>query len=65
VGLVGFAGRREDGGARAARGAKGTGGNNGGRGGKGKEKDKEGKEAEGAVQELLWVADRFQAEALY
>ena len=28
-------------------------------------KDKEGKEAEGAVQELLWVADRFQAEALY
>jgi hypothetical protein len=46
----------------------GADGNNGGKGGKGKEKDKEeneGKEAESAVQELLRVADRFQAEALY
>ena len=34
-------------------------------GGKGKEEDKEEEEAESEVQELLRVADRFQAEGLY
>jgi hypothetical protein len=60
--------RRAVGGRRSAgceSGKEGAGGNNGGKGGKGKEKDKEEKEAASAVQELLWVADRFQAEVLY
>ena len=53
------------GGAGSKGGKRGAGGSNGGSGGKGKEEDKEAQEAESAVQELLRVADRFQAGVLY
>ena len=57
-------GRRTAG--RAARaGTRGAGGNKGGQGSKGREEDKEEEEAESAVQELLRVADQFQAGGLY
>jgi hypothetical protein len=59
----GAGGRRGAGGKGGVN--KGAGGNNGGKGGKGKEEDKEEEAAESAVQELLRVADRFQAGGLY
>ena len=61
----GAGGRRGAGGAGSKGGKRGAGGSNGGSGGKGKEEDKEAQEAESAVQELLRVADRFQAGVLY
>ena len=54
VGPVGVAGREAAKRARA-----------GGKGGKDKEEDKEDEAPESAVQELLRVADRFQAGGLY
>ena len=56
---------RGQGGAGGRGGKKGAGSNNGGQEGKGKEEDKAEDEAESEVQELLRVADRFQAEGLY
>ena len=53
------------GGGGAGGGKKGAGGNNRGKGGKDKEEDKEDEAPESAVQELLRVADRFQAGGLY
>ena len=59
------------GGARRRRGAggkggkKGAGGNHGDKWGKGKEEDQEEEAPERAVQQLLRVADRFQAGGLY
>jgi hypothetical protein len=64
-GAGGAGGRRGAGGAGSKGGKRGAGGSNGGSGGKGKEEDKEAQEAESAVQELLRVADRFQAGVLY
>jgi DNA-binding beta-propeller fold protein YncE len=52
-------------GAGGRGGKKGTGGNNGGQGGRGKKEDTAEEEAESEVQELLRVADRFQAGGLY
>ena len=46
-------------------GKEGAGSNIGGQGGTGREEDKAEDEAESEVQELLRVADRFQAEGLY
>ena len=62
---AGGLGRRSEGGTGSKGGKRGAGGSNGGSGGKGKEEDKEAQEAESAVQELLRVADRFQAGVLY
>ena len=61
-GVGGAGGRR---GAGSKGGNRGAGGSSGGSGGKGKEEDKDEAEAESAVQELLRVADRFQAGGLY